>query len=609
MKTRIALLTILMFLFVAPFVFAQEDEVSGVVEDETIVEVVEDETITAEDLNVSDPTLLPDSTFYFLKNWKRGLQSAFTFNKVKKAELRLRFANERLIEAEKLAEETGNEEILAKAIENYEKAIEKVEERANKLEKDNPDVERFLNKFVDNEIKRQKLVDGLAKKLPEQARERLLSVQEGSLERFANIITRLDDPDKLQERIDIIGEQQEGSKYKHFKNLEVLSRIEEKLPEQAKDAIHKAQENAIKRLHGDLANMSPEDQERFKDYLSNIGGNELRHAEIIDMLENEDLSEDLREKLKLSRERIVQRIGKRLDDFTNEEERDKYLRYLEKGDIGKLRVLNELEKELPEAHMERIRDARMRAEDKFGQRIENLDEEKKAVFFEKMDKVHDVRTFDILNNLEERLSPEGRGFIEEMRERALKGLELEYEGAQDEMARKRIIERLSGDDPKYIEMLRELQDKVDPNAREALREILERTELRNTERLDMIQRIPFESSPLPVKDVEGWRESTVCPAVYEPVCATNGKTYSNECKARVAGVRLVHKGVCKTGTVNGDATTGTADIVRPSTISPLPSLYNVDVVTKFKELCQLKRGTFIPEKTVCRLPDGTVIRP
>jgi hypothetical protein len=61
-----------------------------------------DETIEAEDLEISEPNILPDSPFYFLKNWGRSIQSFFAFNPVSKAELRLRFANDKLIEAKKL---------------------------------------------------------------------------------------------------------------------------------------------------------------------------------------------------------------------------------------------------------------------------------------------------------------------------------------------------------------------------------------------------------------------------------------------------------------------------------------------------------------------------
>ena len=97
-KLSLLLTIICLGLTTSMVAFAQEDSTIGTYEGEIIQEVLIDESVSAEGLGVKEPTLLPDSPFYFLKNWGRGIRSFFTIGKVKKAELESRYANERLIE-------------------------------------------------------------------------------------------------------------------------------------------------------------------------------------------------------------------------------------------------------------------------------------------------------------------------------------------------------------------------------------------------------------------------------------------------------------------------------------------------------------------------------
>ena len=39
-------------------------------------------------------------------------------------------------------------------------------------------------------------------------------------------------------------------------------------------------------------------------------------------------------------------------------------------------------------------------------------------------------------------------------------------------------------------------------------------------------------------------QNMICPEIYDPVCGSNGRTYSNECFARLAEVEVIHKGEC-----------------------------------------------------------------
>lgn len=285
---------------------------------EVIADIELDENVEAEDLEIGEPTILPNHPLYFLKNWGRNIREFFTFNRLAKLELREKFANEILIELKKMVEESADSKAIQKAIEHYQKEIEKIKEKTEKIEekaKDNPRIESFLDKFVKHQLLHQRLLQKLENQVPPEVFEKIKEARERHLERFAEVMTKLEDrKEKIRERIENKLEEIKGSKYKNFKNLEVLLELEEKVPEQAKESIRKAQENTLRRLKGDLEKMSSEDQEKFKEYLEKIGGIKEKQLEILENLRSE-LKEkpEIKDQIIQIRERIVEKIQQKAE--------------------------------------------------------------------------------------------------------------------------------------------------------------------------------------------------------------------------------------------------------------------------------------------------------
>ena len=283
-----------------------------------------DEDVQPEDLGVGEPRLLPDNPFYFLKNWARGIQQVFTFNPIGKAELRMKFANEKLMEAKKIVQKTQDPETIKKATENYQQEVEKIKNQVEKIKekaKENPQVESFLDKFIQQQTLHQKLLQKLETQVPPQAFEKIEEARETHLENFQGVMLKLEDrTEKITEKLDKILEEQKGSQFKEFKNLEVLKNLEEKVPEEAKDAIKRAEENAIIRLKGDLEKMSSEDQEKFKEYTEKISGEKEKQLEIMENLKAKikEAPEtpkilELKEKLEEGKVKIFEKIEKGLE--------------------------------------------------------------------------------------------------------------------------------------------------------------------------------------------------------------------------------------------------------------------------------------------------------
>ena len=351
-----------------------------------VIEVNEDveldENIIADDLDISEQNVLPNNPFYFFKRGWRGIQSAFIFNPVKKAELKLRFADERLIEAKKMAEAVDSKkasDIISKAIENYEKEVKRVKEQMDKFEGiDVERVEKFVERFSDHQIKQQKLINRIEKKLTEkevspEIIEKIIEHKERAMEHFANGALSAVNPEVLREKLEKVIEEGSGSEFKHFKNLEILKSLEERVPEEARKSIIKAQENAKKSLNNFLSD-NKENSERFKNFIENSGGDALRKLKVIDELDIDNFDGNIKRILNDAREKTLDKARDIFENIDTDDAKDKFFKRLENINTKDLNIINRLEEKLPADATERLRNAKEKVienRNKIKERLEN----------------------------------------------------------------------------------------------------------------------------------------------------------------------------------------------------------------------------------------------
>ncbi|MDI6734549.1 MAG: DUF5667 domain-containing protein [Patescibacteria group bacterium] len=178
--------------------------------------------VFAQNSNLPDPGILPDSPFYFFKTWKESIQTFFTFGEENKARQFLHLAEVRLAEYQKMIEKEKIE-IAQKTLEKYEKQINRALEKANDAKE--KDAAKLKEEIGEKIIRHQEVFAEVLEKIPEQAESGIKKAIEASQKRFEDVIDGL------------MGEQKEKAK----KIMEgVQQRIEgrfealkEKLPEQA----------------------------------------------------------------------------------------------------------------------------------------------------------------------------------------------------------------------------------------------------------------------------------------------------------------------------------------------------------------------------------------
>lgn len=153
-------------------------------------------SVTAQDLGVSEPKILPNSFWYFLKDISRGMQSTFTFNPVKKAELKMKFASEKLLEIKKMTEKKKSSDGIKKATDNYEKELDKVKTAVEEIKSSTstmPAIGKFLEKYNAQQILHQGILEKLSQRASTSTMEKIQEARERHLEKFKEVMQKLED--------------------------------------------------------------------------------------------------------------------------------------------------------------------------------------------------------------------------------------------------------------------------------------------------------------------------------------------------------------------------------------------------------------------------------
>lgn len=487
-------------------------------------------TITAEDLNVEEPSLLPSSPFYFFKNWKRGIQRAFTFDPLKKAELELRFTDEKVIEAKKLAQVSPEkEDAIGRALSNYRDSQEQLKTRLSLLEEAsrNPNVEKLIEKLADRTIKHEKLFAELKGKFEDAKtiKEQLTATAAKAEESIAEAAKK-DDPQKFVRRLERALVESRGGDLKHVQSLEILDRIHSKASEDVQEKLSEIRRDFSERLREDLA-VFVEKQEKeapriLQEAFEKLPGDKARHLVII-----EEIREKAEKRVKDALTHTEEILGKAFEERKEIEERAREaLRHAEE----RIQKLEEKLRGLTAVPVSVARLAR-EANAHLPQAREALESRKYGEAFGQA-RSAEVLARNALRFLEEQEEPEDedvREDVEELEER-LRGWEKRLELMPEELR------------PKAKEVFE--------NARMHLRlakEAFENNALREAKKhleeaksaFRMLERIYFSARKEPASAASrapaaAREEQTACPGLTFPACEKNRE--NDECVRQIKEV-------------------------------------------------------------------------
>lgn len=278
--------------------------------------------------------------------------------------------------------------------------------------------------------------------------------------------------------MDGVMDAQEGSQFKDLRNNEMLQRLEDQVPEEARDAIRRAQENGMKRFAHNFDGIHPDKRaERFFGYMDGVDGDETRHMQMLDVMKNLDgMPSEVRAQVEAAKDVMVNRLSDRYT-FYDEKFQDagvkqdfrsrifgRYTEEFKEGppDAEQLRVIQEIDDRIlaknveMKADIEKHRDAGVEA---FKAAFTDEESVTQATRYRELSKKllenPDPTTFRLIQQMHESVlqDPKKREFIEAM-ERDARANFITRAQAEGDV----FYDKISTNNPRDLKFVQDLQD-------------------------------------------------------------------------------------------------------------------------------------------------------
>lgn len=309
-----------------------------------------DLTVSAKDLGVSDPLILPGNPLYALKEILRDVILVITLDPIARAEKLIEQDNVKTIEAAKLLQQSQDTKTIDLALDTLKDVQEdfaKLAEHANELKQLEPaKVDQLVDQIIENGVARQTVLASIEDKVygdtyveVEQIRSDILKDGvETLLELTNNNVESL--TDKLEQAV----EQVSGSDLSEIRAIELLTEIKKDQPKELQPILENSIDQLTQKLEEELLQLPEQERvEKVLDYIEASPGNPVIQFQAADELKdhfNDPQLVDLAEGIK---DAAVENLTNLISEITDGTSKQKFVDIVVGDTVEDLKIITDVE--------------------------------------------------------------------------------------------------------------------------------------------------------------------------------------------------------------------------------------------------------------------------
>lgn len=253
-----------------------------------------DLTLTASDLDIAQPRILPDNPLYPVKHLIRRAQLLLTFDPLSRAELLIKHNNERTLEGALLLEKSASRksvDLVLETLLNIEKDFNRLKASAEKLDtvkQRQPErADGLIDSMIKNGLARQTVFALIEDKVYGADYVKVEKIRQSVLRDGIDALLQLShgNAQALVGKLEKAVRAGSGSQFKELKAIELLTEIKRFQPEKIGEVLEASEIRLVQQFEAKLLSLNKEERERdLIAYASGLPGNPVRQFEAYEEL-------------------------------------------------------------------------------------------------------------------------------------------------------------------------------------------------------------------------------------------------------------------------------------------------------------------------------------